>query len=826
MAIDKKVIDISQYNTISSYKNIINNTDGCIIRLGYRGYGSSGTLVPDAKFSTNINSLYNALQTASTTKKNNYALGIYWFPQAISIAEARAEADFISFVLTQQASGISINFPIYLDSEIADTVNHNGRADNLSKADRTKYLIETAEKLKGTYGYKVGIYASESWYYDHLNLSTLVNVSSIESFWVAKYSSSQPSSSLRSEMGNKYHAWQYTSAASISGINSCDCSHFYKWWRGDEPEPTQIDISTKSASLSYTTTVFDGEEKTPTITISGVPTTGYTVAYTNNINAGTATVKATGKSPNYKGTKSLTFTITQPDISNTTRFDVSLAVSDYTYDGTAKKPAIQIVDMSRRMGMGSYELVEGTDYTATYTNNINAGNATVTMTGKGNYKGTVSRVFYIAPASIEGKTINGCSDFYKYTGSRITPDVTIDGLTKGVDYLVTYGTNVNVGQGSVTCTGKRNFVGDITKFFLIASFDIGNCQITIAKTPTYDGKPKTPKVVVKDTELSMLAGYNATLVEGRDFSVVYSNNINATTAACAHVSGMGMYSGAQTKTFTIKPYSITNFNMWIERDNYPYRSKEICPDVIVESLTKGVDYKLLYADNINIGKGKVTVVGINNYCDDITIKFDITPQDIQKCIAKLGYPSLYTRYRVIDDEAHPFRIYTPDEIIIVPGQAPIDPRYKLQPSIDYEIEKATRERMEATFYLYYYKVKGLNGFTGTAEFRFRMITPTDVPIPTAEQLVDDGVYQFGCVGGGSDPVVPETAEGNWDWGIMGEESDHDNHDTHTKAEKLDEYAANHPDPNVWVKAYTPADQVVLDEVVIIGMPGVPRPGGE
>ena len=73
----KKVIDISQFNAVSNYKNIVKDSDGCIVRIGYRGYGSSGTLVEDPTFRQHVSGLQAAKESISG--KSNYAIGGYWF---------------------------------------------------------------------------------------------------------------------------------------------------------------------------------------------------------------------------------------------------------------------------------------------------------------------------------------------------------------------------------------------------------------------------------------------------------------------------------------------------------------------------------------------------------------------------------------------------------------------------------------------------------------------------------------------------------------------------------------------------------------------------
>mgnify|MGYP001667853525 CR=1 FL=1 len=110
--------------------------------------------------------------------------------------------------------------------------------------------------------------------------------------------------------------------------------------------------------------------------------TDYTVAYANNIKPGTATVTITGKG-NYTGTKKLTFKVNAKSISSATA-----TVADQNYTGKALTPAPTVK-------MGSTTLKSGTDYTLKYSNNIKAGTATITITGKGNYAGTKTVTFKI-----------------------------------------------------------------------------------------------------------------------------------------------------------------------------------------------------------------------------------------------------------------------------------------------------------------------------------------------------------------------------------------------------------------------------------------------
>ena len=87
--------------------------------------------------------------------------------------------------------------------------------------------------------------------------------------------------------------------------------------------------------------------------------------------------------------KSVTVNVAYKDLSKCT---ATLNTTSYVYDGKAKTPAVTVKD-------GSKTLANGTDYTVSYSSNVNAGTATVTITGKGNYKNSKSLTFKIEPGS-------------------------------------------------------------------------------------------------------------------------------------------------------------------------------------------------------------------------------------------------------------------------------------------------------------------------------------------------------------------------------------------------------------------------------------------
>lgn len=146
------------------------------------------------------------------------------------------------------------------------------------------------------------------------------------------------------------------------------------------------DISKATASIA--SAVFTGFEvrPTPTVTYDKVTLssgTDFTVEYRNNVNVGTATAVISGKGA-YGGTKTVTFRISQRDIG----LGRIAKIADQNWTGKSVTPALNVLDNGRT-------LTSGTDYTATYANNVEKGTASVTVTGKGNYLGTLSATFTI-----------------------------------------------------------------------------------------------------------------------------------------------------------------------------------------------------------------------------------------------------------------------------------------------------------------------------------------------------------------------------------------------------------------------------------------------
>lgn len=191
-------IDVSQWNGKIDWNAVkADGVDFAIVRVGFRGYGTTDLIKPpmlDRSVDTNL------LGAAAA----GVPVGLYFFSQAITIDEALEEAG----VCVDYAKRYKITYPIYFDTEFSNP-NHNGRADALTKKERTDIAVAFCEAVKNA-GYTPGVYASKTFYYNELDFSRL----SRYEIWMAHYTSKE------TDFKHKYRIWQYSDKGSINGISN------------------------------------------------------------------------------------------------------------------------------------------------------------------------------------------------------------------------------------------------------------------------------------------------------------------------------------------------------------------------------------------------------------------------------------------------------------------------------------------------------------------------------------------------------------------------------------------------------------------------------
>ena len=266
------------------------------------------------------------------------------------------------------------------------------------------------------------------------------------------------------------------------GLSDCQpvvCSDgMVKWYVTNNSAPTLYKLS------PFALDDYHEHSYTKTVISNATCTTAGTVKYTCSCgDSYTETIPATGhKSSGWivdkaasigvKGSKHKECTVCKkvletaeiPALSriSISKASVTLSTSTYAYDGKAKKPGVTVK-------LNGKTLKNGTDYTVSYSNNTKVGTATVKITGKGNYTGSVSKTFKIKN-NFKKATVSGIST-KAFTGKNITQSITVKyngkTLKKGTDYTVSYSNNKNIGTATVKIAGKGSYTGTITKTFKI-----------------------------------------------------------------------------------------------------------------------------------------------------------------------------------------------------------------------------------------------------------------------------------------------------------------------------------------------------------------------
>ena len=220
----------------------------------------------------------------------------------------------------------------------------------------------------------------------------------------------------------------------------------------------------------------------------------------------------------------------------------------------------------------------------------------IMVKGKNEYAGLIKLVtFDINPLQMDDlKVLDGTQNAIgsrEYTGKEIVPEFSLKTTIGSTDYILPARSytiakkadadNTNVGTGTVVITGDgSNVIGSREVSFQIVAKSLakpssGTDLIAVEVIPdsfSYDGTEKKPTVLVTyqyGTEVEVRQ-----LTEGSDFTVAYSNNINAGTAT-AVISGIGNYTGSRTVEYTITEKSFDGAIVTFPNGtSYPYMGSD------------------------------------------------------------------------------------------------------------------------------------------------------------------------------------------------------------------------------------------------------------
>lgn len=354
------------------------------------------------------------------------------------------------------------------------------------------------------------------------------------------------------------------------------------------------------------------------------------------------------------GSKTLTFTVTPRDLSKHAEVTMEEGYLNNPYNnGSAVTPKVlEVVD--KDLGDSGTVLEEGKDYVVSYVNNTKSASGddpveskrpAVVIKGKGNYEGTVKKIYFNIGTSIEGATVmlDAPANGYTYDSKPHKPEVTavvLNGtvLDKKNDYdVTTEGDYINAGENkTVTVEGKGAYYGKALGVYRINPAAADNIRVVLGElnfnedkkpfSAEYTGKEIEPKVTVYDDNISK----GNPLTAETDYTVTFENNVNAgTDTAVAKVTMSDNYSRAvKVATFTILQKDITDdFEIVFDKQKYKYDDREITPEFEVRSKSGQVvskdDYTVKLSNNRNAGMATIKLEGKNNFHGSVEGQFMI-----------------------------------------------------------------------------------------------------------------------------------------------------------------------------------------------------------
>lgn len=254
-------------------------------------------------------------------------------------------------------------------------------------------------------------------------------------------------------------------------------------------------------------------------------TDNYTISYEDNREVGTAKIVIrAGENSGYVGSCSKTFSIKGMPFSART-VEITGFETKLPYTGKVIRQNVELKDKA------SGELLEkNMDYSITYLKNLNAGKATMTITGLKKYSGTIKKTFTIDKVNLTTEMVQQTEMTVRQNRAGVTPDVEIlyEGkiLVKDVDYKLTYTGNKNttteMRKAYINIAGKGNFKGSLKKAVELIitpkSWDSGEITVEVPDMKYSKSKAKyTPNPTVYDN--------GKKLVKNKDYTVEYASNM-------------------------------------------------------------------------------------------------------------------------------------------------------------------------------------------------------------------------------------------------------------------------------------------------------------
>ena len=506
----------------------------------------------------------------------------------------------------------------------------------------------------------------------------------------------------------------------------------------------QIDVKAYDLANAYIAPIADqaytGAEVTPSLTVKydnekgeTIPNADYTVSYAANKDAGNAEATIVANSANYTGTKTVNFKIVTNGFSDAFKATVDAEVATIIYNGKAQCPVDKTLTVTAE---SNKKYIYKSDFTTSYINNVDAGTATVIVTGIGDYAGaSYTKTFAIGKANINGTAVTMADTTYypelkNETGATLTSKpavtVTFNGVPvrEGIDYSVSY-TVTNTGRGNRTIQAtitalagdNSNFTAGGTKTSdakKVLPKNISNVTLPNIPSQTYTGAAITIDDIkladgtlfkdgIKDKEEALVKGANSSAAA--DYYVYSVQNNTKPGTASMVLMGIGDYQGRVTVTFPIDNVAM-NASFYYVSAAAGTPTLPGVPDIQYdydkanrfEGITHASGVKVLlnekvgaseagtdvtanctitYTENKAVGTATIEAVGKEGYDIHAKTTFKITP----KVYAAISGSNTFTITGATTDYFYTGEAITPKYQITV-----ADGSYKLKEGTDYELK--------------------------------------------------------------------------------------------------------------------------------------------
>ena len=418
--------------------------------------------------------------------------------------------------------------------------------------------------------------------------------------------------------------------------------------------------------------------------------------------------------------------------------------ADTTYNGSEQRNKPVVKDSKTKA-----TLVEGTDYTLAYTDATNAGTVTVTITGIGNYNGTVDTSYEIKPKEYT-VTTNTASKVYD--GTALTASGKVEGIVSGETYNFTItGTQTDVGSSDNTYTFEWNGTAKKSNYKL-AKESIGKLtvnkqsivpdpdhpetykevKIDRPKDVTYDGKKHkwAPTVTDKDGN---------SLVVDQDYKVTYSTTdfTNVTGEIKITITGIGNYTGSLTRKYRIlrREYKVVT-----DSKSKVYDGDALTAGGKVEGIVKGETYSFTIT-------GTQTEVGSSANTYDLKWTGSAKSSNYRHGKDSIGTLTVKAQ-SIVPDPEHPetylgIEIDSPSDITYDGKEHKWSPvvsskaKTALVAGKDYAVEYSTTDFTNVTGEITV-TIRGINNYTGSLTRTYKIL-PREYTVTTeSNSKVYDG----------------------------------------------------------------------------------------